>query len=67
MRALLADDAAAIVVCGATHVPYTRVVDDVHAINVGSVGSAPSGDVAHFTLLYPKTTGATVEQTWVEL
>lgn len=67
VRGLLADDPAAIVVCGATHVPFTRQIDDTHVINVGSVGSAPSGDVAHFTLLYPKTTGATVEQTWVEL
>ena len=42
------------------------MIDDVHVVNVGSVGSA-HGDVAHFTLIYPKTTGATVEQTWVEL
>ena len=66
VRELLADDPADIVICGATHVPFARVVDDVHVINVGSVGSAPGGSVAHFTLLYPKTSGATVEQTWVE-
>jgi predicted phosphodiesterase len=67
VRQLLGDDPAGIVVCGATHVPFTRQIDDVHVINVGSVGSAPSGGVAHFTLLYPKTTGATVEQTWVDV
>ena len=67
VRELLADDPADIVVCGATHVPYARVVDDVHVINVGSVGSAPGGEVAHFTLLYPKTSGAMVEQTWVDI
>jgi predicted phosphodiesterase len=66
VRELLADDPADIVVCGATHVPFARQVDDIHVINVGSVGSAPGGGVAHFTLLYPKTSGATVEQTWVE-
>jgi predicted phosphodiesterase len=67
VRELLADDPADIVVCGATHVPFSRTVDDVHVINVGSVGNAPNSNVAHYTLLYPKTTGATVEQTWVEL
>lgn len=67
VRELLADDPADIVICGATHVPFARVIDDVHVINVGSVGSAPGGGVAHYTLLYPKTSGATVEQTWVEL
>lgn len=66
VRELLADDPADIVICGATHVPFARIIDDVHVINVGSVGSAPGGGVAHYTLLYPKTTGATVEQTWVE-
>jgi predicted phosphodiesterase len=67
VRGLLADDPADIVVCGATHVPYTRMIDDIELINVGSVGSAPGGGVAHYTLVYPKLGGATVEQTWVEL
>jgi predicted phosphodiesterase len=67
VRELLADDPAEIVICGATHVPFARLIDDVHVINVGSVGSAPGGGVAHYTVLYPKTTGATVEQTWVEV
>jgi predicted phosphodiesterase len=67
VRELIADDPADIVVCGATHVPFSRVVDDVEVINVGSVGSAPGGGVAHFTLVFPKLGGATVEQTWVEL
>jgi predicted phosphodiesterase len=66
VRELLADDPADIVICGATHVPFARVIDDVHVINVGSVGSAPGGGIAHFTVLYPKSSGATVEQTWVE-
>jgi predicted phosphodiesterase len=67
IRELLADDPADIVVCGATHVPFSRTVDDIEVINVGSVGSAPEGGVAHFTLLFPKASGATIEQTWVEI
>ncbi|MFI5308276.1 MAG: metallophosphoesterase family protein [Polyangiales bacterium] len=67
VRDLLADDPADIVVCGSTHVPFSRVVDDIEVINVGSVGSAPEGAIAHFTLLFPKTAGATIEQTWVEI
>jgi hypothetical protein len=47
-------------------VPFAWVIDDVLVFNVGSVGSAPGGGVAHFTVLYPKSSGATVEQTWVE-
>ncbi len=67
VRELLADDPADIVVCGSTHVPFARVVDEIDVINVGSVGCAPGGGVAHFTLIFPKLGGATIEQTWVEL
>jgi predicted phosphodiesterase len=67
VRALLADDAADIVVCGSTHVPFLRVVDEIEVVNVGSVGEAPEGGVAHFTLLFPKVAGAAIEQTWVEI
>lgn len=66
LRSLLSDDPADIVICGSTHVPFVRVLDDVHVVNVGSVGSAPGGGVAHYTLVYPKTTGATIDQTWAE-
>jgi predicted phosphodiesterase len=64
---LLGDDPADIVICGATHVPFERIVDDVQVVNVGSVGQAPEGGVAHFTILRPKVSGAEIEQTWVEL
>jgi predicted phosphodiesterase len=66
VRRLLADDPADIVICGATHVPFSREVDDVQVINVGSVGLAPGGGVAHYTVLRPKMDGPIVEQTWVE-
>ncbi len=64
--ALLDDDPADIVVCGATHVPFQRIVGDVHVVNVGSVGEAPGGAIAHLTIISPGFEGASVEQTWVE-
>ena len=66
VRELLADDAASLVMCGGTHVPFERVVDDVNVINVGSVGDAPEGRVAHFTIISPNVAGYAVDQTWVE-
>jgi predicted phosphodiesterase len=66
IRELLADDPADIVMCGGTHVPFSRSVDGVHVVNVGSVGSAPGGRVAHYTLLFPKMGGPTLEQAYVE-
>lgn len=63
---LLDDDPAAIVACGATHVPFERTVDDVQVVNVGSVGEAPEGAYAHYTVIYPSISGARIEQSWVE-
>jgi predicted phosphodiesterase len=67
IMALIADDPADMVVCGATHVPFIRTLDEVQVINVGSVGEAP-GDprIAHFTIVTPKVSGATIEQSYVE-
>lgn len=68
MMALIADDPADMIVCGATHVPFIRTLDEVQVINVGSVGAAP-GDppIAHFTIVSPKVSGAMIEQNFVEL
>jgi predicted phosphodiesterase len=66
VRELLADDPADIIMCGATHVPFMRTIDEIRVINVGSVGLNPGGGVAHYTLLYPKMDGHRIEQTWVE-
>jgi predicted phosphodiesterase len=66
VRELLADDPANIVICGSTHVPYLRIIDDTRLVNVGSVGLAPEGRVAHYTLVYPKLDGAQIDQTWVD-
>ena len=62
---LLADDPADIVVCGASHVPFQREVGEQHVVNVGSVGAAPEGATAHYTIIRPKMSGAEIEQDWV--
>ncbi len=64
--ALVSDDPADIVVCGASHVPFQRPLEEVHVVNVGSVGSAPEGRIAHFTILTPTPGARTVEQDWLE-
>jgi predicted phosphodiesterase len=67
MLALIGDDPADIIVCGGSHVPFHRQIDGVHIINVGSVGEAPSGNVAHGTLLDAGRFGVTLDQFEVEL
>ncbi len=62
---LLADDPADIIVCGATHVPFQRELGEYHLVNAGSVGSAPEGGVAHYTVLTPRMSGADILQDWV--
>ena len=62
---LLDDDPADIIVCGATHVPFQRTVGEYHVVNVGSVGAAPEGRVAHYTVLTPRMSNADILQDWV--
>ncbi|MGF1467640.1 MAG: metallophosphoesterase family protein [Sandaracinaceae bacterium] len=67
LRALVDDDPADFIVCGASHVPFQReVTDGQTVINVGSVGEAPGARVAHYTLLTPRLDGAVIEQSFVE-
>jgi predicted phosphodiesterase len=65
--ALIGDDPADYVVCGGSHVPFHRKLDQVHIINVGSVGEAPQGGMAHGTLIDAGKFGVTLEQFEVEL
>jgi cysteine desulfurase family protein (TIGR01976 family) len=61
--ALIGDDPADIVVCGSTHVPFDRTVaSDLRIVNVGSVGEAPGGELAHATFIDVGSTGVEVEQ-----
>lgn len=62
VSALIGDDPADIIVCGATHVPFDRTVTGVRIINVGSVGEAPGGAFAHATFIEITPTGVEVEQ-----
>ena len=66
-QALIGDDPADLIVCGGSHVPFHRIIDGVHVVNVGSVGEAPSGNVAHGTLIDAGPFGVTLEQFEVEL
>jgi predicted phosphodiesterase len=43
INALLGDESADLVVCGASHVPFDRMVGGIRVVNVGSVGEAPGG------------------------
>jgi predicted phosphodiesterase len=65
--ALIGDDPADVIVCGGSHVPFHREIERVHVVNVGSVGEAPGGHVAHATLIDAGPFGITLEQFEVEL
>lgn len=67
MLALVGDDPADIVVCGGSHVPFERSLPDLHIVNVGSVGAAPSRRTAHYAVLTPRMDGLLVEQLHIEL
>ncbi len=64
--ALVDGNPADLFLCGGTHVPFDRTIDDVRIVNVGSVGEAPEGRVAHYTIVTPALEGAQVEQAWVD-
>jgi predicted phosphodiesterase len=67
LNALIGDEPADIIVCGASHVPFDRQVGDTRIVNVGSVGEAPGGHHAHATFLETSASGVTVEQFVVPL
>src|SRR5262249_19693467 len=64
LLALVGDDPADIVVCGASHVPFQRDASGVRIVNVGSVGESPDG-LAHFTVVTPRADGTLIEQAHV--
>jgi predicted phosphodiesterase len=69
INALIADDTADIIVCGASHLPFDRLVGGVRVVNVGSVGEAPGVGprVAHATWIESTPRGLHVEQIVVPL
>lgn len=66
VRALVGDEVADIVVCGASHVPFHIPLDEQQVLSVGSVGAAPEGRVAHFAIVTPRMDGAEITQAFVE-
>lgn len=69
VNAQLGDDPADIIVCGASHVPFDRMVSQVRIINVGSVGEAPAAGMrlAHATWIESTARGIFVESIVVPL
>ncbi len=67
INALLGDDPADVIVCGMSHVPFVREVGDVTVINVGSVGDAPGGGVAHATFIDASPRGIVIDPIVVPL
>jgi predicted phosphodiesterase len=70
VNALIGDDPADLVICGASHVPFDRTVGGVRVVNVGSVGEAPNSSetrVAHATWIESTPAGLFVEQTFITL
>lgn len=67
ISALIGDDPADVIVCGMSHVPFVREVGDVTVINVGSVGDAPGGGVAHATFIDATPAGIVIDPIVVPL
>lgn len=69
INALIGDDPADVVVCGASHVPFDRIVGGVRIVNVGSVGEAPGAGsrVAHATWIESTPGGISVDSIAVPL
>jgi predicted phosphodiesterase len=67
LLAMLGDEAADLVVCGGSHQPFDRVLDDVRIVNVGSVGEAPGGGYATACIIETAQLGFKVSPLTVEL
>jgi predicted phosphodiesterase len=65
--ALVGDDPADVIVCGMSHTPFVREIDDLTVINVGSVGEAPGGGVAHATFIEASPQGIIIDPITVPL
>lgn len=62
----IGDDVADIIVCGASHIPFQANIGEQTVVNVGSVGAAPGGSIAHYTILTPKMSGTEILQSFIE-
>jgi predicted phosphodiesterase len=67
MMALIGDDPADIVICGGSHSPFQRQLDDLRIVGVGSVGEAPTPGIAYATVITSLQLSTSVEQYHVDL
>jgi predicted phosphodiesterase len=67
LAALLGDNPGDLVICGASHVPFTRMIGDVQIVSVGSVGQSPAEGFAHASIIDASESGIGIEQFDVEL
>jgi predicted phosphodiesterase len=67
MLSMLGDEAVELVICGASHVPFDRVLDEVRVVNVGSVGESPGGGYASACIIETAQVGFKVAPLTVTL
>jgi predicted phosphodiesterase len=67
MIALVGDDPADIIVCGGSHSPFQRQIDDLRIVGVGSVGEAPTDGIAYATIVTSLALSTSIEQYHIEL
>lgn len=65
LEVLLNGEVADVVICGASHIPFERRIEDVHVVSVGSVGESPEGPNAHFTIIQQTVSDVLIDQRWV--
>jgi predicted phosphodiesterase len=65
--ALVGDDPADIIVCGGSHSPFQRQIDDLRIVGVGSVGEAPTDGLAYATVITSLPVSTSIAQYHVEL
>lgn len=57
----IGDEAAEIIVCGASHIAFERKLVDHHVVGVGSVGQSPAIGYAHATIVDASASGVHIE------
>jgi putative phosphoesterase len=60
INALIGDDPADVIVCGGSHVPFVRQLDEIRIVNVGSVGASPTPGVANATIIESSPLGVDI-------
>jgi predicted phosphodiesterase len=65
--ALVGDDPADIIVCGGSHSPFQRQIEDLRIVGVGSVGEAPTPGIAYATIITSLAVSTSIEQYHIEL